>query len=157
MSQNTGNLCMPMTGKTTIRYRRLPEIHFTASGRARSLCIIKNFTSNCTLCTKRIMFSLEIDGEWIEIKFKVETKFKMAAIANFVGWRHKSSESSPCNWKTLRYCLFCCYNRRGRCVNCLGQITDRLLFFSIKTEPPKRLLEHYLLVTHITGHIDSLK
>ena len=26
-----------------------------------------------------------VDGEWIEIKFKVETKFKMAVIANFVG------------------------------------------------------------------------
>ena len=36
------------------------------------------------------MLRLEIDAERIEIKFEAETKFKMAAIADFVGWRHVS-------------------------------------------------------------------
>ena len=43
----------------------------------------------------------------------------MAAIANFVGWRHKSRDSTPCNWNTWRYWLFCCYYRHGRRVNSL--------------------------------------
>ena len=63
----------------------------------------------------------------------------MAAIANSVGCRHKSRESAPCNWNTW---LFCCYFRHGRRVNSLCQITERLLFFRINTEPPKRLLDH---------------
>ena len=48
------------------------------------MCYLKIYIK-VYLCTKRIMVSLLIDGEWIEIKFEVETKFKMAAIANFVG------------------------------------------------------------------------
>ena len=53
----------------------------------------------------------------------------MVAIANSVGWRHKSRDSSPCIWNTWRYWLFCCYYRHGRRVNSLCQITERLLFF----------------------------
>ena len=30
---------------------------------------------------------------------EVETKFKMAATANYVGWRHKPRASQPCVWQ----------------------------------------------------------
>ena len=93
------------------------------------------------------MLSLQTDEEWIEIKFEVETKFKMAVLANFVGWRHKSRDSTPCNWTTWHYWLFCCYYLHGRRVNSFFQITERLFFFRISTEPPKRLMNH-----HIFGH-----
>ena len=68
----------------------------------------------------------------------------MAAVANFVGWRHKSRDSTPCNWNTWRFGLFCCYFRQGRCVNSLCQITERSLFFRISTDQPKRLLDQYI-------------
>ena len=71
----------------------------------------------------------------------------MAAIVFFMSWRHKSRDSTPCNWNTWRYCLFCCYYRHGRRVSSLCQITERLLFFRRSTEPLKRLLNH-----HIYGH-----
>ena len=47
----------------------------------------------------------------------------MAALANFVGWRHKSRDSTPCLWNTWSFGLFCCYFRHGRHVNSLCQIT----------------------------------
>ena len=75
--------------------------------------------------------------KWIEIKFEVDTKFKMDAIAHFAGWRHKSRDSNPCYWNTWRYLLFCCYYLHGRRVSSICQITERLLFFRISTEPPK--------------------
>ena len=74
----------------------------------------------------------------------------MAAIANIVGWRHKSRDSTPCNWNTLRYLLFCCHFRHGRRVNTLCKITERLLFFRISTKPPRHLLDHHTaLVTSV--------
>ena len=102
------------------------------------------------------MLSLHIDGEWIEIKFEVETKFKMAAIVNLVGWRHKSRDSTPCNWNTWRYWLFCCYFRHGRRINSAYQITECLLFFRISSGPPKRLLDQYIFGhTHHWSHSQS--
>ena len=70
--------------------------------------------------------------------------FKMEAIANFEGRHHKSPDSTPFNSNTWHYWLFCCYYRHGRRVSSLCQITERLLFFRISTEPPKRLLEQYI-------------
>ena len=78
----------------------------------------------------------------------METKFKMAAITNFVGWHHKSHDSIHCNWNTWYYWLLCCYYWHGCHVNSLCQITERLLFFRISTEPPKRLLDHHIFWSH---------
>ena len=60
---------------------------------------------------------------------------------------------SPCNWNTWRYWLFCCYCRHGRRANSLCRIKERLLFFSISTEPPKRSLDQYICGhTHHWSH-----
>ena len=48
------------------------------------MCYLKIYIK-FTLCTKRSMLSLYIEGEWMEIKFEAEIKFKMAAIVNVVG------------------------------------------------------------------------
>ena len=71
-------------------------------------------------------------------------KIQNGEITNFVGWRHKSRDSASCNWNTWRYWLLCCYYRHGRRVNSLCQITERLLFFRISSEPSKHLLDHHI-------------
>ena len=140
---------MPMTGTMTIYYRSLTcvEVFLTLSCEksVKSMCYLKIYIK-VYLMHKTNHVKLN-RWKWIEIKFEVETKFKMATIANFVGWRHKSRDSTPCNWNTWGYWLFCCYYRHGRHVNSLCKITERLLFFRISTEPPKHLLDH-----HIFGH-----
>ena len=104
-------------------------------------------------CTKRIVLSLYIDEECTEIKFEAEIKFKMAAIVDVAGWRHKSRDSTPCDWNTWRYRLFCCYFRHCRRINRTCQITECLLFFRISTEPAKRLLDQYIFGhTHHWSH-----
>ena len=81
----------------------------------------------------------------------------MAAITNFVGWRHESRDSTPCNWNAWRSWLFCCYCRHGRRVNSLCQITERLLIFMISTAPPKSLLDQYICGhTHHWSHSYSI-
>ena len=89
-----------------------------------------------------------------KIKFEVETKFKMAEIANLVGWRHKSRDSTSCNWNTWHYWQFFFYYYQHHCrVNSLCQITERLLFIRISTEPSKRLLDHHTFChTHHWSH-----
>ena len=70
--------------------------------------------------------------------------------------RHKSPDSTPCNWNTWRYWLFCCYNRQSR-VNSLCRIMECLLFFRISTEPHKSLLDHHIFgYTHHWSHRQSI-
>ena len=71
----------------------------------------------------------------------------MAAIANFVGWRHQSRDSPP--WNNWRYWLFCCYYRHGRRVNSLCQISERLLFFTQAFVGPLHFWSHTSLVTRL--------
>ena len=112
----------------------------------KSMCYLKT-TLKCTVCTKRIMLSLQTDGEWIEIKkIKEETKFKMAR--SYILYADvKDLVIQPLAIRIRHYRLSCCYYRHGRRINSLSQITERLLLFRISTEPPKRLLNN-----HIFGH-----
>ena len=96
----------------------------------------------------------KIDRERIEIKFEVKTNFKMAAIANFVGWRHKSRDSTPCNCNTWRYWLFCCYYRHSRHVKSLPN-HGTLIVFQDKHQTtqafvgPSHFWSHTSLVTSV--------
>ena len=65
-------------------------------------------------------------------KIRSGDKIQNGGDHKFVGWRHESRDSTPCNWNNWRYLLFCCYCRHGRRVNSLCQITGRLLFFRIR-------------------------
>ena len=79
--------------------------------------------------TNAYMLSLSTDGEWIVIKFEVETKFKMAAIAHFVGLRHKSLiQPLAIGVLGIIGCFVAIIGTATR-VNSLCQTTERLLFF----------------------------
>ena len=116
----------------------------------------KNLHQSVPYAKKRIMLSLKIDGEWIEIKFEVETKFKMDAIANFVGWRHKSRDSTlaieilgviGCFVAIIGTVAMSIVSAKSRNAYCFsGQAPNHPSVCVIIT----------FLVTHITGHIGSL-
>ena len=79
-----------MFQKKKKKKKKMKVITFLRLSREKSVkskCYLRINTKvyHCTICTKRIMFSLFIDGESIEIKFEAEIKFKMAAIVNAVG------------------------------------------------------------------------
>ena len=72
----------------------------------------------------------------------------MAAIVNFVGWRHTSRDSTPCNWNTWRYLLFAAIIGSAA-VPTVSAKSRNAYCFSVSTEPPKRLLDHHIFVTHM--------
>ena len=75
--------------------------------------------------------------------------FCTTLVANFVGWRHKSRNSTPCNWNTWRFWLFCCYFRHGRqslpAHGTLIVFQDKHLWFV----GPLRFWSHTSLVTSV--------